>query len=241
MSFFIFKKCKIIVERIKNNTNLIDMALIVYSGGLDSTVLLHLLKKQGKADAALCVDYGQKHHNELEFAKANCEKLGVPIEIADLKSLTHLFGASSLTDVTQEIPDGNYATDNMKSTVVPNRNMILIAIAAARAIAIGTNEVAYAAHSGDHAIYPDCRDEFANALDKTLSLCHYEPIKLLRPFVKMNKCDIVRLGSELGVDFSQTWSCYKGDEIHCGKCGTCAERREAFASAGITDPTKYQA
>ncbi len=216
------------------------MALIVYSGGLDSTVLLHLLKKQGKVDAALCVNYGQKHKKELELAKLNCQKLGVPIEIADLTSITRLFGANSLTDRTKEIPDGDYATDNMKSTVVPNRNMILISIATARAIAIGTNEVAYAAHSGDHAIYPDCRDEFADALDKTLALCHYEPIKLLRPFVKMNKAEIVKLGAELGVDFSQTWSCYKGEKLHCGKCGTCLERRQAFTQAGVLDPTIYQ-
>lgn len=217
------------------------MALIVYSGGLDSTVLLHLLNSQGKADGALLVDYGQRHIKELECAKFNCNKLKIPFEVADLKSLSNIFGNNSLTDTTQEIPLGNYAEDNMKSTVVPNRNMIMIAVATARAISLGTNEVAYAAHSGDHAIYPDCRNEFADALDTVLSLCHYEPIKLLRPFVDMDKSSIVKLGAELGVDFSQTWSCYKGGEVHCGECATCLERKEAFKLAGVADPTKYLA
>lgn len=215
------------------------MAVIVYSGGLDSTVLLHLLKREGKADAALLFDYGQKHKKELEFARKNCEKLGVPFDIADLRPITRLFGHNSLTDASEEVPDGNYDDSNMKSTVVPNRNMIMISIAAARAIALETDEVAYAAHSGDHAIYPDCRDEFADALDGVLALCHYEPVKLLRPFVDMSKADIVALGSDLGVDFSQTWSCYKGGEIHCGTCGTCTERKEAFRLAGVPDPTVY--
>lgn len=215
------------------------MAVIVYSGGLDSTVLLHLLKREGKADAALLFDYGQKHKKELEFARKNCEKLGVPFDIADLRPITRLFGHNSLTDASEEVPDGNYDDSNMKSTVVPNRNMIMISIAAARAIALETDEVAYAAHSGDHAIYPDCRDEFADALDGVLALCHYEPVKLLRPFVDMSKADIVALGTDLGVDFSQTWSCYKGGEIHCGTCGTCTERKEAFRLAGVPDPTVY--
>ena len=223
----------------KNKNTLNFMALIVYSGGLDSTVLLYLLKKQAKADEALIVDYGQKHKKELEFAKANCQKLQVPFKIADLTSLKDLFGNSSLTNTEIEVPEGDYQEENMTSTVVPNRNMILIAIATARAIAIGTNEVAYAAHSGDHAIYPDCREEFTQALDKTLGLCHYTPIKLLRPFVNTTKTEIVKLGAELNVDFLQTWSCYKGGEYHCGKCGTCIERKQAFIEAGIPDSTIY--
>ena len=216
------------------------MALIVYSGGLDSTVLLHLLKSRNEATEALLVDYGQKHKKELTYAVQNCNKLGVPYNIADLSSITKLFGASSLTNLSVDIPDGDYADDNMKSTVVPNRNMIMIAIAASRAIAIGTDQVAYAAHSGDHAIYPDCRNEFADALDRVLRLCHYNEISLYRPFVDMNKFQIVKLGAELNVDFSQTWSCYKGGAIHCGKCGTCRERREAFSLAGVEDSTEYE-
>lgn len=216
------------------------MALIVYSGGLDSTVLLHYLKANGKAFAALMFDYGQKHKKELEFAVANCKKLGVPYDIANLTPITSLFGGNSLTDSGVDVPEGGYKDENMKSTVVPNRNMIMISIAAARAISLGTDEVAYAAHSGDHAIYPDCRPEFADALDGVLRLCHYWPVKLCRPFVNMTKADIVKLGDQLGVDFSLTWSCYKGGPLHCGKCGTCVERKEAFALAGVADPTVYE-
>jgi len=217
------------------------MALIVYSGGLDSTVLLHYLKASGDADAALLFDYGQRHKKELEFAAQNCRKLGVPFELADLSPITKLFGKSSLTDTSVEIPDGHYEDENMKSTVVPNRNMIMISIAAARAISVGTDKVAYAAHSGDHAIYPDCRPEFADALDNVLGLCHYYPLSLYRPFVDKTKSDIVKLGAELGVDFSLTWSCYKGGAVHCGTCGTCTERKEAFRLAGVPDPTAYLA
>lgn len=216
------------------------MALIVYSGGLDSTVLLHKLAAESRADGALWVNYGQRHARELECAKFNCEKLGVKLDIADLSALQPLFGGNALTQKSVEVPEGGYADENMKTTVVPNRNMILVAVAAARAIAIGANAVAYAAHSGDHAIYPDCRNEFADALDAALRLCHYEPIRLERPFVNATKADIVKLGAKLGVDFAQTWSCYKGGKFHCGKCGTCTERREAFELAGMPDPTVYE-
>ncbi|MBE6414595.1 MAG: 7-cyano-7-deazaguanine synthase QueC [Verrucomicrobiaceae bacterium] len=216
------------------------MALIVYSGGLDSTVLLHLLKSKNEATEALIVDYGQKHKKEIDFAIKNCQNLNVPYNVADLSTITHLFGNSSLTNKNEEIPTGNYNDSNMKSTVVPNRNMIMISVATARAIAIGTNVVAYAAHSGDHAIYPDCRNEFTNALDSVLRVCHYDEITLYRPFIDLNKSQIVKLGAELGVDFKQTWSCYKGEDLHCGKCGTCMERRQAFQEANIPDPTIYQ-
>ena len=196
------------------------MALIIYSGGLDSTVLLYKLVSEGAADGALAVNYGQRHARELEFARCNCLRLGVPFEVADISGLRPLFGESSLTDTSISVPDGDYNPENMKSTVVPNRNMIMLSIAAARAIAIGSGSVAYAAHSGDHSIYPDCRPEFADAMAGVLKLCHYTPITLLRPFIGMSKADIVRLGADLGVDFSLTWSCYKGGLAHCGTCGT---------------------
>ena len=215
------------------------MALIVYSGGLDSTVLLHKLAAEGRADGALWVDYGQRHAREYECADYNSRKLGVKLDVADISSLKPLFGDNALTCKSAEVPEGNYADENMKTTVVPNRNMILVAIAAARAIAIGTNSVAYAAHSGDHAIYPDCRPEFAEAVESALKICHYTPITLMRPFIGMSKSEIVRMGADLGVDFSLTWSCYKGGEKHCGTCGTCTERREAFRLAGVDDPTEY--
>lgn len=214
-------------------------ALVVYSGGLDSTVLLYKLASQSRAAGALGFLYGQRHAKELEFAQYNCDRLGIEFLKTDLSGLKKLFGENSLTDEKIDVPEGDYREDNMKSTVVPNRNMIMLSLAAARAIAVGADGVAYAAHSGDHAIYPDCRPEFADAVAAALRICHYTPIELERPFVDMTKADIVRLGAELGVDFSKTWSCYKGGEKHCGKCGTCVERREAFRLAGVPDPTEY--
>lgn len=217
------------------------MALIVYSGGLDSTVLLHKLAAENRADGALWVNYGQRHARELECAKFNCEKLGVKLDIADLSALQPLFGDNALTQKSVEVPEGGYADENMKTTVVPNRNMILVAVAAARAIAIGTDSVAYAAHSGDHAIYPDCQE--TNSPTPSTASCASATTSRLgsnAPFVDMTKADIVKLGAELGVDFARTWSCYKGGKFHCGKCGTCTERREAFELAGVPDPTVYE-
>lgn len=214
-------------------------SLIIYSGGLDSTVLLHKLATERRVAGAIGFFYGQKHSKELEFAEYNCAKLGVEFLRTDISTLAGIFGANSLTDKSVAVPEGGYREENMKSTVVPNRNMIMLSLAAARAIAVNANSVAYAAHSGDHAIYPDCRPEFADAVAAALKLCHYYPIDLLRPFVNMSKADIVKLGADLGVDFAKTWSCYNGGEVHCGKCGTCVERREAFALAGVADPTEY--
>ena len=214
--------------------------LAVYSGGLDSTVMLHKLAKDGILKAAITFNYGQKHSKELHFAAFNCQRLGIPLCALDLRSITEVFGNNSLTDAAKEVPDGAYGRSNMQSTVVPNRNMIMLSIATARAISLGCDSVAYAAHSGDHEIYPDCREEFALALGKAMQLCHYTPIGLLRPFVNVSKADIVRLGADIGVDFSKTWSCYKGAALHCGKCGTCVERIQAFAEAGVEDPTEYE-
>lgn len=128
----------------------------------------------------------------------------------------------------------------MKLTVVPNRNMILLALAGAWAVSTKSEAIAYAAHAGDHAIYPDCRPEFAEAMQGALLLCDWHPVRIARPFLAMSKADLVKLGAELGVPFALTWSCYKGGDKHCGKCGTCVERREAFELAGVPDPTKYQ-
>ena len=141
---------------------------------------------------------------------------------------------------SSSMPEGSYNEAGMKATVVPNRNMIMIAVAAARAISLGCDSVAYAAHGGDHAIYPDCRPDFVKALAEVLKICDYSPIRLEAPFLNFSKADIVLEGARLGVDFSKTWSCYKGGDIHCGKCGTCVERRQAFASAGVCDPTEYE-
>ncbi len=214
--------------------------ILIYSGGLDSTVLLYKLAAEGAISEAVSVNYGQKHSIELEMAAANCKKLGIKHTVADLSNLAPIFGNSALTNPDVEVPDGSYAVDNIAVTVVPNRNMLFLSIAAARAMASGCDSVAYAAHSGDHALYPDCTCEFADAMAKAIELADTRKIKLLRPFINVSKADIVRLGAELGVDFSLTWSCYKGGKFHCGKCSTCTERREAFKLAGVTDPTIYE-
>jgi len=184
------------------------------------------------------VNYGQRHRKELEFSKALCEDLGVPFEIADLTGITRLISSSSQTG-DAEVPEGHYADENMKLTVVPNRNMIMLAVAAGWAINLKVDAVAYAAHGGDHTIYPDCRPEFADALDATIQIADWHKVSLYRPFVTKTKADLAKLGTDLGVPFERTWSCYKGLEKHCGKCGTCVERREAFELAGVPDPTEY--
>ena len=163
----------------------------------------------------------------------------MPNPRADLASLQGLLTGSSLTSPEIPVAEGHYTEETMKSTVVPNRNMILLAVAAGHVISRGGGRVAYAAHGGDHAIYPDCRPEFADAMAHALSLADWSTVELHRPFVGWSKADIVRRGAELEVPFAQTWSCYQGGEQHCGRCGTCIERREAFDLAGVPDPTPY--
>ena len=213
--------------------------VVVYSGGLDSTVLLYDLLSRANRIKALCVHYGQRHARELKHAAAICRSLGVPHEIADLRGIARLMATSSLTSKRLAVPEGHYAAENMKITVVPNRNMLLIATATAWAISSRFDAVAYAAHCGDHAVYPDCREPFARALDKAVQLADWRPVRLMSPFIRMTKADIVRRGARLKVPFARTWSCYKGGAVHCGKCGTCVERREAFELASIPDPTRY--
>ena len=214
-------------------------AVVLFSGGLDSTVLVHHLLQE-KADLKLLsIDYGQRHQREIISSTQIAESLQLPHFILSLPSLAKLLGGSALTDEKVSLPEGHYAEDSMKATVVPNRNMILISLAAGHAISLNFDTVAYAAHAGDHTIYPDCRPEFADALDQTLKLADWKKITLHRPFVKWSKEDLVRHGKELGVPFEKTWSCYAGKEIHCGKCGTCVERKEAFELVGLSDPTEY--
>ena len=213
--------------------------ILIHSGGMDSTVLLYHLLAEGHTVKALSIDYGQRHRKELEFAAELTSQLGVEHKIADLRSVTDLLAGSSLTSADIEVPEGHYAEDNMKATVIPNRNMILLSLAAGWAISNRFDHVSYAAHAGDHDIYPDCREEFTDALDKAIRLADWHEVSLHRPFVTKTKADIAALGAELGVPFEKTWSCYKGGELHCGRCGTCVERREAFHLAGIQDPTEY--
>jgi 7-cyano-7-deazaguanine synthase len=216
-------------------------SVLILSGGIDSTVLLAHLLTEGREVFALSVDYGQRHRRELEAAKAICAHHGVKHQVADLRALAPLFGANALTDSHVDVPEGHYEEASMKSTVVPNRNMLLISVAASWAMSLKASSVAYGAHGGDHAIYPDCRPAFAEALDKAIRLADWHEVALERPFVGLDKAAIVRRGAELGAPLHLTWSCYVGGDRHCGKCGTCVERKEAFAKAGVADPTAYLA
>lgn len=213
--------------------------VLIYSGGLDSTVLLYHLRDAGYDVHALAVNYGQRHKRELDSARTICEQIDVPFQIADLSAIQPLLAGSSLTSPEIEVAEGHYTEENMKTTVVPNRNMILLALATGHAISVKADQVAYAAHSGDHAIYPDCRTEFADAMAHAIQLADWHKVILSRPFVDWTKADIAKRAAELKVPVELTWSCYKGGDRHCGKCGTCIERREAFDLAGITDPTIY--
>lgn len=214
----------------------------VYSGGMDSTVMLYRMRDQGVSiKGALSVNYGQRHRRELEAAASICRELSVPHRIVDLGGLGALFGQSSLTNLGVSVPEGHYEQENMKATVVPNRNMILLSVATAWAISLEADAVAYAAHSGDHAIYPDCREAFAEAMDRAIGLCDWRPIRLFRPFVNWSKSEIVVEGTRLAAPLHRTWSCYNGRAAHCGRCGTCVERREAFHLAGRQDLTEYEA
>lgn len=213
--------------------------VVILSGGMDSTTLLYDRVNQGDEVFALSVNYGQRHKVELDYAVDTCNKLEVTQRIADLSNITELLGGSSQTDRSIPVPKGHYTAESMKQTVVPNRNMIMLSVAAGWAISLEARMVAYAAHAGDHAIYPDCRDVFTLALDKAIRLADDHEVSLYRPYVSLTKADIVELGESLDVPWVQTWSCYEGKTIHCGGCGTCVERREAFVLAGVNDPTKY--
>ncbi len=202
--------------------------------------MLYQLLSQGHEVRAIGFDYGQRHAVELDAAKAISEHAGVAYETVDLRSLAPVIaGQSSQVNLDVEVPDGHYTEESMKATVVPNRNMIMLSVAVAHAISIEFDAIAYGAHAGDHTIYPDCRAEFVEAMKTVISLCDWKQVALLTPFVALSKSDIAKIGGELEVPFAMTWSCYKGGTTHCGTCGTCVERREAFELAQIKDPTRY--
>lgn len=207
---------------------------------MDSTTLIYHMLAEGYEVRCLGVNYGQRHKKELVSASAICGALGIEFLVADLSSITPLLTGSALTSPDIAVPEGHYAEESMKQTVVPNRNMILLSLAIGWAVSTKSDYVAYAAHSGDHAIYPDCRSEFASIMDQAAQLCDWHRVRLYRPFVDMTKADIVCRGVQLGVPYENTWSCYKGGKMHCGRCGTCVERREAFILAGVPDPTEYE-
>lgn len=214
--------------------------IVICSGGLDSVSLAHILAARGELARLISFDYGQRHRKELDFAAACGLRLGVPHQVIDMRGIGAALSGSALTDDI-DVPDGHYAEDMMKITVVPNRNAIMLTIAYGIAAGAGANAVATAVHGGDHFIYPDCRPGFTQAFDRMqrAALQGYAEIALLTPFVHRSKADIVTEGARAGTPFEQTWSCYKGGAQHCGRCGTCVERREAFHLAGIADPTRY--
>jgi 7-cyano-7-deazaguanine synthase len=214
-------------------------AVVVLSGGMDSTTLLYDVINQGYETYALSFDYNQKHKKELECAKKTCEKLGIQHKVLDLSPLNQV-APSALTRDDWNVPEGHYADENMKQTVVPNRNMVLLSLATAYAIGIEATDLFYGAHSGDHDIYPDCRKEFVDSMKESIKLADWKEIKLHAPYLEIDKGDIAIKGKELKVDYSLTWTCYKGKEKACGKCGSCVERLEAFEKAGIEDSIEYE-
>lgn len=212
---------------------------VLLSGGMDSVTAFYDALGSHEVAACLSFDYGSKHNaRELPFARLHAERAGVPHHVVSLDFMDRLF-KSDLLRSGGDIPEGHYAEESMKQTVVPFRNGIMLAIAAGFAESIGAEAVVIAAHSGDHAIYPDCREPFMRAMGEAMEQGTYPGIRLLRPFIDMDKAAIAKHGAQLGVDFAETWSCYKGGDVHCGVCGTCVERREAFLLAGLTDPTTY--
>lgn len=220
------------------NTELTKDSVIIYSGGLDSTTLLYEERK--RIALAVSFNYGSNHaEREIACAKHHCKLLGIEHLVIDLAFIGKYF-ESSLTSGADAIPEGNYNDENMKSTVVPFRNGIMLSVACGLAESRGLKRVLIANHGGDHAIYPDCRNAFIKAMDSAMQAGTYNGVILTAPYTDISKADIVRRGTELGVDYGATYSCYRGGERHCGRCGTCRERREAFLTTGITDPTIYE-
>ena len=217
-----------------------EKAVVVYSGGMDSFTVLNTAIKNGLDVYALSFNYGQKHSKELEVASQVCRDLGVPHKVVDITAINSLMANSSLTG-DAEIPEGHYEDDNMKSTVVPNRNMVLLSMAIAYAVSLEAGKVYYGAHSGDHHIYPDCRPEFVAAMNAVSKIANYQSVEIVTPFLHSSKGEILKAGLEMNLDYANTWTCYNGREKSCGKCGACNERLEAFAEQGRKDPLEYEA
>ena len=213
--------------------------LVILSGGMDSTTLVYDLVNQGDEVVCLSFNYGQRHSKELECAKKTCEKLKIEHHIVDISNIHKIVMSQNSLTGNKEVPEGHYADETMKQTIVPYRNAIMLMITAGTASTLNFDRVAYAAHSGDHAIYPDCRPEFVLATKLVMMLGDYKQVELYTPYIKIPKANIVNKGLQLNVPYEDTWSCYKGGEKHCGKCGTCVERLEAFKLNRMKDPVEY--
>ena len=213
-------------------------SVIVVSGGMDSVTLLY--EKKDEIALGISFDYGSNHnHNELPLAALHCQRLGIEHVVVPLDFM-HQYFKSSLLESGDSIPDGSYDEENMKSTVVPFRNGVMLAVAAGIAESNGLTKVLIANHGGDHTIYPDCRPEFIAAMDAAVEAGTFVNVHVVAPYTNISKADIARRGRALGIDYAETWSCYKGGHVHCGTCGTCVERKEALREAGIEDNTTYQ-
>lgn len=211
--------------------------MIILSGGMDSVTMLY--EYRDRIELALTFDYGSNHaENEIACARLHCERLGIRHIIIPLDFM-HRYFTSSLLQGGDAIPEGHYTSENMASTVVPFRNGIMLSIACGMAESNGLKLVMIANHGGDHTIYPDCREEFIQAMSQAMTAGTDTDVRVFAPYTNITKSDIARHGRDLGLDYSETWSCYKGGKVHCGKCGTCIERREALAEAGINDTTEY--
>lgn len=213
--------------------------VVIYSGGMDSFTVLNRAIADGHEVYALSFDYGQRHRRELDAAEQVCKSLNIEHKIVDIRSINVLLSGSSLTDDI-DVPEGDYATDNMTSTVVPNRNMILLSLAIGYAVSLEADKVYYGAHSGDHSIYPDCRPEFVDAMNQVSQIANYQSVSIHSPYLHLSKADILADGLTLGLDYSKTWTCYNGRDKACGKCSACRERLAAFASHQVTDPLEYE-
>lgn len=213
-------------------------SVIIVSGGMDSTTLLY--DRRDEIALAISFDYGSNHNaREIAYAEMHCKRLGIE-HITIPLDFMHKYFRSSLLEGADAIPEGHYADENMKSTVVPFRNGIMLAVAAGVAESRNLTKLLIANHGGDHTIYPDCRPEFISAMDSATNAGTYVGVRVVAPYTNITKGDIARIGKKLGINYAETWSCYKGGEKHCGKCGTCVERKEALAYAGIEDTTEYE-
>ncbi|MBY5986194.1 7-cyano-7-deazaguanine synthase QueC [Halomonas sp. DP5Y7-2] len=215
--------------------------VVIYSGGMDSYTVLHRALREGLKVHALSFDYGQRHARELEVARQVCQELKIPHQVVDITAIHGLIDNSALTNAARAMPDGDYAEDNLSATVVPNRNMVLLSLAIAKAVNIGASRVDYGAHGGDHVLYPDCRPEFVHKMNDVAAIANFSPVAIHAPYLNASKSDILADGLAMGLDYRHTWTCYEGRPLACGRCGSCRERLAAFAAQGVTDPLAYAA
>ena len=213
--------------------------VVIYSGGMDSFTVLNKALNEGYEVHATSFNYGQRHSKELEYAKRVTDKLNIPHKIVDISSINQLILGSALTDDI-DVPEGHYEEQSMQQTVVPNRNMIMLSLAVGYAVSVEAEAVYFGAHSGDHAIYPDCRTEFVDAMNQVCKIANYQAVEVRAPYLQSDKIEILADGLAMNLNYADTWTCYNGREKACGKCGACQERLEAFEKNGVTDPLEYE-